>query len=1300
MTEPLRNTDLVSSGFLVRAGLLVATAALLAAGCATTSNRGPSYVFPMQSKGGDLLGDWFEGTVDAKDVELRPAGDDSAKPPIETIFAAAEIDFWAGDAERAFDRYLRLLRRRADHPLSRYAAARLYDLRDDVVDYRERIRPVVTDLSYRGLGPMTRVYLSLIGQTVLYRDWLRHRQPEPFSADGAGFPAAWTMSPKMSPWRMLDFGQSFPPESEGKISERYVSPQVAEDAEVNRRRSRPYLPGGLSLSPPLGGSGIYYLETFARVSPADEKGGGARTYWLYGNFSGGARVWIDGKQVLQRSPGEYGTPKRLRRIRLEPGRHRVLVKLAYASGSRDWFDLAFLGDTAAPTSGSGLTFRREPFDEGGASRAGVERLGESLRPSAREPALVPPERVGEASDAALYLTALAAYYDRRPEHFEPAWRELMDRHPEFAAGWGLRSQQVQTLWKLPSQKRSARALSLLRKAHESNRESLYYLLKLAERLQSKDSNRDEVEKLLDIARRGAFSGSPQAEEEGRLRNIRPLKKWASYLADRGWSAQAETAWERVVEAAPSDCSAARELHGIYADRSYYPPLEKITADWKSCPGLREARLRERPERTEEMLALYRKRVARYPYQASYIVDYVNQLVATGDVEGAVDRLERAVGRQPWSGRLWQRLAELELRRNGTDAAVETLERAIEKAGHSASLLTSSSELRNEIPLSELLVDGRKVAMEHLEGGTSGEIAGSSDAAYYVVDYAARQYMPNGVSRTVTHILVRVMTKGALDDYGEQSIPGNAELLRIRTINQDGTTRVPERQPGKSTYSMPALDPGDFIELAYLRYDGPSSLSRTHREGVRFFFKMSGISSLHSEYTILGTEDGDFIRKNGPPEAEPFSEAGYEGVHFVRENSPRPRRERFSVSGAEFLPWIQYHRGGLDVPVFEARRRRVVDTVLGSLRPTSNLDEHVEQWRDGAVPSSERAVRNLFYGVVSWLSQPSPTSFGREVNHALVSKQGSPHLLLKAALDRVGIPAELYLVKSAYEHPDEFPIREFYKYRRPLIRVKVPGESAVWLDPSHRDAMYGALDSALLGQPAVCVSCREPNRQTVPDEPLSPAGREVSVDATLKPNGTLSGTATLTYRGVRASNLRGILRRNPDSTARRKYFDRLVGRLVPGASSTGYTLRREDARSRPLVVEVDFERSHFASSPSEGVLRVQSPLLREPLASIYAKLKTRERPMLVTRRRASRMKATIALPEGADASLRRSNGNWGVESSFGTYRRRVEVKDGEVSVTSKLDFPIQRVGTDEYGKFRKWAIRVERSSRLLVEIDGI
>ncbi|MFB6371853.1 MAG: hypothetical protein ABEN55_01770 [Bradymonadaceae bacterium] len=1298
------------------------------AGCATGPDERGGYDIPAESRPARTMEQWFRGEVEPglfdekKEQKQAKTQASASEPPeasagakeadgaedekerdlrVERTFAEAEIRYWAGDAERAFELYAEMLRTRPSHPLNRFAAARIYDLRDSVVEYRERTAELLSDVRYDAYEPLARVYLSLVGQTATYRRWKASETPEPFRADGLGFPTAWTRTPRLSPWSQRGFDRSFGVESAPRIKEQFLSPWFAEDRPVNREKRRPYLSGGLTLSPNVSERGIYYLETFATVEAPED--GGRRAYWLYGNFAAPGKVWIDGKKVCERTADNYGSGKRLRRVELAPGTHRVLVKLAIDPGYRDWFDLSFLGDRAGPFGGSGIAFSKSPPDGYEQPSGDVALAGDGVTPSRLEPTYVPEDRLGEASTTAVYLTALAAYYDRHSGDFRAAWKELNDRHPEFAAAYGLRAEQVQTLWELPSDKRSARAMTYLRKARKHDQKSLVYMLRIADRLLQRNGDSREGRELLELARGAAFDREGtggELSEQARLRNIQPLEKWASYLSKQGLTEAAEKAWKQVLEVDAANCRAARSLEGRYAARSYYPPLEEITEQWKRCPDLKRSRAMARPDRNGARLEWRRREARRNPYSAGKQISYADELRAQGKSEKAAEVLRRARDRIPWSNAIWNQLADRALADNGESAAIDILQDAIERNGSSRFLLSRISTIKNEIPLRELMRDGQKVAKTHVEQASTSKVGpeGSGgdvgDEAYYVIDYAARQYESDGASRTLTHTLVRTMTKDAIDQHGEISVPRGAELLRARTINQDGTVEVPERTAGKSTLSMPGLDPGDFVELVYLKYNGPSAVSKTHIEGVQFFFQMSDISSIHSEYAIVGDRrDGRFVRQNDPPEAKPYEKAGYEGVHFLRTDSPRPRSESNAPSGTEYLPWIRYYRNGLQMAPFEVNRRSVADRVRESLKISDELRRQVQQWRDGVEAGSEAEVRKLFYKVAQRVTSPDADAFGQEVTHTYLSNSGSPHLLLHAVYQIAGIDSSVYLVKSKYQHPDEFPVGEFGKYRKPLVRVQVADDRAVWLSPSHPDAMYEAVGLSTVGQPSVCVSCKEPNRTEVPAEGFRPTNRQVDLAGTLAKSGTLEGTLTITLNGIRATSVRASLRRTPQKTARRKFLGRVLNSIVDGSTLKSFEIRREDAHDEPLAIEVTFERPNFARQGSKGVLRIQRPIFREPVASGYAKLRARTRPLLIGGQRETDYQLSIQLPEGMSATIASKSGKWSLDEKWGSFERSVSVEDGTLTIDSSLNLPIQRVSPEDYPAFRKWAIGVERSSRL-------
>lgn len=1301
---------------------LVGLLALVLSACRTTAGEVDRFEFPTNSDAHQRLEAWFAGeaSVGLEDLDLHT--------PHER-FVAAEVAYWKGDVELSYELLAPMLRAYPGHPLNRFVAARLYDLQTEVVDFHRRARVDLEGIKYEGELPLTRLYLSMLGHDVRHEEWRRSDARTPFDAGVVGFSSEWMLSPMMSPWRLLDFETSFGIEDEPHMGAAYISPQVAIEDPANERPTRPHHATGTSVSPGLSPAGIYYLETFLHLEED-------RAFWVYGNFAPATLLWIGGEEVFRREEKDYSIGKRFRRVELGAGTHRILVKIANQPRYRDWFDLRFIDDGAGPLIDAPLEFSRTPLST--TKPAGSVRLGRiAFEPSELEALLTKPNEVSRASSAALYLSAVVAYQNGQPEYFEPAWEELMERHQGFAAGYALKSAQIQTLWDVPSELRDSAALSLLRAAHLHDAESLHVILRLAGWLKDRGNER-EVRQLLESARTLALrpgatlSLENEAEFGGEVHPLGPRTKlrnggafadWASYLGSKGWREPSEKAWRELLAVAPTHCQGASNLQTLYYGRQYFPDLSEITPAFEACPELAHRYDNEHPDRAEARLDLVRREAERYPYSPQRQLRLVRALVSAGAVDEARAVVDETLGRVPDSLPMWNELANIELRVSGREQAAEVLRHALNEHGNNGWALWRIATLDGQIPLLGIMPDGHAAAMAEVrragieapeeaeetsldevpeegqaEDGQAAGLMRTGDEAYYVVDFAARQYFPDGSHLTVTHTVVRVMTKGAIDRFGETSVPSNARLLLARTIKQDGTVLVPEEVAGKSTLSMPTLAEGDLVEIAYLQYGGRSEVA-SHIEDLRFFFRMNDISTRHSEYIVLGAPGIEFMRMNDAPALEPYTFEGIEGARFVARDNPRPRQEPYGVSTFEHLPWVQGFRSGISLETFEAERRYVADTVLDSLRMSSHIEAQIAEWlgeeRQGNKPV-DQDVHKLFYGVSQWFSNPSLTAFGTEASHALLGRRGSSLVVLKTALDHIDVEAELYLVKSAQQIPEVYPVGEFGKYRRALLRVTLPesGE-VVWLEPSGPDASFGVYSSDLFGQSATCVSCVEGKMEVVPA--LDPARRHVLVEGRLTDEGNLLGTATYTFTGSRAVAVRGALRARSDDTNRQKYFEAVLADLFAGANLVGYDIEDEGHPERPLMFRLEFERPNFARATSGTTMQVETNLFREGIATVYTPLSTRTLPLFVGYERAQSYALRIELPSSREVSLRSRAGTWELASEFGQYSRTVNLEGNTLRVESAIALPMQRVAVDDYAAFQQWAHGVEQSGVLFFQM---
>ena len=1286
-----------------RLGLLAAAIALLFGACKTTPSPSPapppaSYQVAPERLDNEALEAWLSGDEVAAEAALSSRSVTSLS--LEEAFLLGELAYGSGDLERAFDLHLEVLSRDPSHPLVILSASRLDGLFSEVLEPEElRLLDRLSDVRASQMHPIAASRLAQLGYKAHRQRWHVSRQAEPLDGSPFGRVSSWRVSPRLSPYRLLDLSTPFTPERDARLADAYLSPALAEDVSVNYRPSRVLSSTRLSPSAPASqGSGIYYLETFATVT-ADSP----QVYWIKHASAGAAKLFIDGVEVLTHQERDYESGQLLRRVKLNPGTHRVLLKLGVEENLREWFNLSFINRDATIAGGSALRFSLDP-PQGStlADASDIALLSAPRRQHQLDPLTLHTEAaIAEASDLELYLSALAAYYDDA-EAFRLASRELETRRPEFAALYALRADQVSSLWQLPSDLRADASLKALRQAARLHPESSRYARELGERLLNLGDSREPVE-LLERARELAVERDASGQIT-RLRDPAALMQWASYLENKGWDEAAEQAYAQILELAPSHCGAARSLQSLLYARDAYLAPEAITPRADRCVSLGETWIKNLPERYEERLELARVGAARYPYSANDQLDYVRALRAHGDPKQAQAWLERSLERLPWSRSLNEERVDTLFVSQGVEAALRALDEHAARYGQSSWMVWKRAQLTGEMPLQGLLRDAPAMALElaSREPVGAGENSGG-DEAFYVLDFAAKRYFEDGTSVQLTHTLVRVMTKNAIDRFGETQLPAGAVPVYVRTIKQDGTIKVPARVSGKSTLSMPELAPGDFVEVAYLDYEPSSPISRTQRNGSKFFFKMGSISSLHSEYVIINP-GAEVLRFHDAPEPELFTYQGAQAVRFLQRDSPRPVYEPQTVDGEEFLPWVQLAHEGLDTD-YELQMQRLLKELV--LRESLRLSEQAKRTLDRFIkesrrPSLDETVEALYY-TVSDHFESTDTNLSGELSHALLQREGNPMMAIKAAYDRLGVRSDFYVARSAYSPPPTGNVvLDLMHYTSPMLRVVMPeSEEVVWIGSVTQDSMFNALPSYYIGERALCISCEAPELATIERNASSPAPHIAQrIAGELSAEGTLSGEFQGRYEGDSARAFRQLMRERKDPRERQKIMESVINALLPGTTVLSYEFGALEERDEPLVITMRIEREQLARRDAPGApLRLEGELFDPGVAAYYGKLAGRETPLFIGRSADVENVFEIALPASATSStLRGRQGQWTVESPFGRYEREQRItEDRKLLIRADYDIDVQRVEPERYAAFRAWADEVRQSAVVLAAI---
>ncbi len=1207
---------------------------------------------------------WLDGG------EVQPAQTESP----EHLFVQAEAAYFSGKSGVAFERYFEIVLNHPAHVLTRLATMRIYQMRTEVPDFSYRVLEKSSALSYEKMNPIAKANWYWVMQNAKFSEWQYGETNAPFDFSSVGFPAHWSVTPLVSPWRLRDFDVAFDPETTDSFQPRYISPVEAVVDRRNEKKVRSYWSSNLSLSPQLGQSGIYYLESFATLK-------NAQTFWLVGNFVGAAKVWIDGQLVFDRRETGYGTGERFRKVTLSAGTHRVLVKLAYQNGYRDWFDLGFVPEKLDQ---AGMVFGAKCAEdtiypgclENVSANGTIDFETDTVLPNQLEPFYLKKEDIPKATDFMLYLSMLLSFTDGDSELFDQSWTALRERNPSFAAGHWIESEQIDWRWEVPSQVREVESLKAIKRAYDLD-PNYRYAIALAKQIGKNKTDAEQKEML-----KPAFD---DAVKNG-VTHLENALAWPEFLGKRGWENEQLTAYQALLKNnTHALCSVASKVTTLNIERDIY--LDKSHfGEWiERCSQYKNSMIDRTPVGSDERIAFHEKRVKRYPRSASARKALAKALENAGKPYQEV--LDAGWKINPASATLWaEKVNKLELA-GDIDGAIAEVSAYEEKYGEKAWTVWKKSLLKDEIPLQDLLKDGKAAALAAVkENNASGAL--SKDDRYFVIDFAARRYFENGATMTLTHTVTRLMTKSAIDDYAEQSLPSDAQVLRIQTIKANGEVRIPVTTPGKNTLSMPGLAEGDFVEIAYLQYEPAPSIGSAI-SGIRFFFQMAQISTLKSEYVIIGDE-GSFLLKNAPPVAEKFEYQGVPALRFLAVNNPAPRKEGSAVPADEFLPWVQMYRNPYKLENFEVARRLRFEAIQDALKPSRVLDK-----KYAALLSLESRgddyIKKAFYEVAQSIKSPA-SDLGTEVSHAILLEQGNPILVLKALFDRSGIPSEIFIARSSLAEAETRPFGEMGNYGTTLLRVKT-SKGYDWLSPFGLDAMYGAVDGYSIGEKAICLSCREP----VWDEVSETAGRKnmsfQNIKGKIDKDGTLRADLTFRFDGTLAPYVRATLRKNPDDTTRDRMMQNFTN-IIPGASVIKYEILNALDPDKEIGFVIHIERPKYAVKTKKG-WAIETHIFPTRMQSTYASLPTRTLPLFLRNVQRTQSSFEIELPFNETQLLSKS-GTFDSKSEFGKIERSVSLDNNIVRVDLTTEMKVQRIPTHRYLEFQKWASEVEQSSALVIE----
>jgi len=969
-------------------------------------------------------------------------------------------------------------------------------------------------------------------------------------------------------------------------------------------------------------------------------------------FRGEGRLIIDGGPPhAHGNETTYGPQLSATRVTWAPGRHRLELRLATYGGHPE------------------LTVMIVPAAE----REGGAPVAVAAPPFAA--ALAIAYAANQAGDVAASEAAQAR----------------LEAAPRFALGTTLAAALVRDDPSLPAPFARDRARTLLRRALAVDAR----LARARNALAGLALDEDRPREALDEARL-AVAAAPAWW-------LPRLTLHAAYEV-RGLEWDADRALDEALARGPRACAVVEAALGRAETRRDVAAVRRLTDDETVCGATDDdhvARLSRRGDWTEAE-RLLRLGMSVEPDPESIRRDLARLLVARGRAAEAVALLEPHLERSDGEGAVaW---ADAAIAAGQRERARTRLAGLLAERPDLPQLVRAARALALPLPLDAYRLDGRAVIAAFEQSGRR-----YAAPAVVVLDRTVTRVLDSGAAVTLTHEIVRVQSKDAIEKWGEVSVPEGAEVLTLRTHKPDGTTREPEEVAGKDAISAADLAIGDYLEKETLELEAPhdalapAAPGRWGYLGDRFYFQSFDAPLDRSEYLLVTSPamaDAFAMdrRAGAPPPVRTRAPDGAVVTTFAARQVPQLFAERSAVPVIEHVPSVRLSAGA----TWSGWARFLREQMYGTARDGAALDRALAEIRAQAAGPSAEA---LAAAVTAWVGQnvESDDDLRGMATVAVASGRGNRVAAIQALARRLGLKTQLVLGRSRFvaDGAAATPIQEADDFAEVLLRFDLPGGQVAYVDPRLKHAPFRYLSPGMDGGRVLDLATATFQ--------LAHTGtadaRDVDLTVRLADDGQATGQVVETVRGWPALEWAEVVDRfGADQTKLRQDFEqRWLGVHFPGAALkdlrveilgsdgrqrvpqgandggagattpvTAATVRLRYSFASPRFAAVSGERLHFVPS-----------FFRALLGRRYATEPSRTTGLMTGFEVPTTVSARILLPGDARAELAGAPARTTTIDRPGSFRfsedRRIEAGPGPATLDLHREtrLPIQRIPPASY-----------------------
>mgnify|MGYP002619842990 CR=1 FL=1 len=789
--------------------------------------------------------------------------------------------------------------------------------------------------------------------------------------------------------------------------------------------------------------------------------------------------------------------------------------------------------------------------------------------------------------------------------------------------------------------------------------------------------------------------------KGRLQGLAgDLLRYRAHRS-RGEEHLAEEVLARAAKRNPDSCRVLMVQRGLARERDDVTTEDALTRSLARCSGSLSLRagLAETRGRYDEAEAAWLEALERVPDELRALEGLARVSMVQGKAEDAERWLASILALNPLRVGAHVGLADLAAQAGDLDRARAQVSEAVEKIPFSHGLREAAESLGIADELLRWRVDGLAALREYQTSGV--EYSGVPEVL--VLDRAIARVYPDGGMRQIVHLVVHLLSKDALDRYGEIQVPGGARLLTLRTIKPDGTTLEPELIPGKDGLSLRHLEIGDVVEYEFAVEQGPNGPLPGYVDVSSFRFQSQDVPYHRSELLVVHPPELELRedRRKDPPVAvvETVEVDGRTLVtrHWRADRVPRLGVEPGHRSLLDELPSVRVYTA-LDLDAWLANLAR---NIRGAQRSNPELRRLARRLTRNEADDRAK-LRALWRWVVENIEDGGDLS--TPATATLASRAGNRLMLLRALLREAGVRNELWLARDGHGPKTldgGHPLLESYEAAMLAVSLDGSDEPLMVLTASkvmplgyltpgyarteglrvHLDATDGPAGPVVLPAPPAELS----------------DSRKYALSLELDDGGAGTVRGSLALSGMEAVAWREALREF-DRDRIEEVFQQAELGWLRGATLTQLEIRNEKAIGKPLVLEFTASAQGMGFV-QDGALVLPSSPMPLNLGLRWTGLPRRTTGIVIPYAPVQDAQVEIVVK---GARLVEVPGEETIRSPFGSYERRVSaggVGKDRVVLQFRSTLRTGVVEPEEYQGLAAFAREVEAAEQALVKASS-